>query len=178
MKHAIAVVLLALLPMGAMADTPDSFYEFDTHTLLGDEVSLNQYEGRVCLVVNVASKCGLTPQYKELQALYAEIGGEDFQILAFPSNDFMGQEPGSPEEIAAFCESNYQVTFPMFEKVHVKGESQHPIYQFLSADFEEPSWNFTKYLVDRSGKVVHRFDPRTAPDDEAMRKRIDEALAD
>ena len=178
MKYALVAAVLALLPMNAPADQPESLYDFDTHTLAGEEVSLQEYEGQVALVFNVASKCGLTPQYKGLQALYAEIGGEDFTILAFPSNDFMGQEPGSPEEIMEFCESNYQVTFPMFEKVHVKGDDKHPIYQFLSTGSEEPNWNFTKYLVDRSGKVVRRFDPRTAPDDPELRKMIDEALAD
>jgi glutathione peroxidase len=178
MKHTLVVIMLVLLPTAGEADTPESFFAFETHTLLGEEVSLNQYEGQVCLVVNVASKCGLTPQYKGLQALYAELGEEDFEILAFPSNDFMGQEPGSPEEIAAFCWTNYQVTFPIFEKVHVKGDDKHPIFQFLSAEHEEPSWNFTKYLIDRSGKVVHRFDPRTSPDDEKLRALIKETLAD
>ena len=141
------------------------------------EASLDAYRGKVCLVVNVASKCGLTPQYEKLQALYEELGGDDFEILAFPSNDFMGQEPGSPEEIAAFCEKNYGVTFPMFEKVKVTGDDKDPVYQFLCRDQKEPDWNFTKYLVDRDGKVLHRFAPRTAPDDAELRKMIDDALA-
>jgi glutathione peroxidase len=178
MKIALAVTLLALLPLSAGADTPQSFFDFETHTLMGEEISLQEYAGKVCLVVNVASKCGLTPQYKGLQALYEELGGDDFTILAFPSNDFQGQEPGTPEEIATFCQSNYGVTFPMFEKVKVTGKDKAPIYRFLTADLEEPSWNFTKYLVDRDGKVLHRFDPRTAPDDEKLRARIDEALGE
>jgi glutathione peroxidase len=177
MKIALAVAILALLPLGSGAEEPQSLFEFETHTLLGEEVSLDQYAGRVCLVVNVASKCGLTPQYEGLQALYTELGGDDFTILAFPSNDFMDQEPGSPEEIASFCDKEYGVTFPMFEKVHVKGDEKSPIYEFLSADLEEPTWNFTKYLVGRDGKVLHRFDPRTKPEDPQLRKRIEDAIA-
>jgi len=178
MKIALAVAALALLPLGSGAEEPQSLFEFETRTLQGEEVSLDQYAGRVCLVVNVASKCGLTPQYEGLQALYTELGGDDFTILAFPSNDFLEQEPGSPEEIARFCEKEYGVTFPIFEKVHVKGEEKAPIYRFLSADLEEPTWNFTKYLVDREGKVLHRFDPRTAPEDPQLRTKIREALED
>jgi glutathione peroxidase len=167
--------LLALVPAGS-ADETKSLYDFSTHTLLGEETSLDQYRGQVCLVVNVASKCGLTPQYKGLQALQDELGDEDFTILGFPSNDFMGQEPGAPEEIAAFCEKNYGVTFPMFEKVKVKGDGKSEIYRYLSAEHEEPDWNFTKYLVGRDGQVIQRFDPRTAPEDPKLREQIEKAI--
>lgn len=169
--------LLAAGPVGpAHSGESASLYDFETHTLMGEETSLDQYRGKITLVVNVASKCGLTPQYEGLQKLQTEFGGDDFTILAFPSNDFKGQEPGSPEEIAAFCEKNYGVTFPMFEKVHVKGDEKCAIYQFLSADFEEPTWNFTKYLVGRDGKVLYRFDPKTTPEDATLRAKITEAL--
>jgi glutathione peroxidase len=160
----------------ARTEEPASLYDFPTHTLMGEETSLDQYRGKVSLVVNVASKCGLTPQYKGLQALQEELGGDDFTILAFPSNDFREQEPGTPAEIAEFCEKNYGVTFPMFEKVRVTGDEKCAIYEFLTTDFEEPSWNFTKYLVDREGKVLYRFDPKTTPEDETLRAKIAEAL--
>lgn len=177
MRAALTSLLLFVLVAGpARADEPRSLYDFPTHTLMGEETSLDQYEGMVTLVVNVASKCGNTPQYAGLQDLQDELGGEDFTILAFPSNDFGGQEPGTPAEIASFCEKNYGVTFPMFEKVHVKGDDKCDIYRFLSADLEEPTWNFTKYLVGRDGKVLYRFDPKTQPDDEDLRAKIAEAL--
>lgn len=175
----VAVIVLALLGViaaGTDAAAPRTFFDFQTRTLLGKDASLADYSGKVCLVVNVASECGLTPQYKGLQALQQELGGDDFTVLGFPSNDFMEQEPGSPEEIAAFCEKNYGVTFPMFEKMAVTGENKSELYQFLSADFEEPTWNFTKYLIGRDGQVLYRFGPKTAPDDPGLREKIDEAL--
>jgi glutathione peroxidase len=143
----------------------------------GAEEPLDTYRGKVVLVVNVASKCGLTPQYKGLEALYLEKQEDGLVILGFPANNFMGQEPGTNEQIAAFCEENYGVTFPMFEKISVKGDDAHPLYQGLAAETEEPSWNFTKYLLDREGRLVERYGPRTAPDDETLRARIDELLA-
>lgn len=158
------------------SETPTDFYAFTTHTLLGEEASLDAYRGRICLVVNVASKCGLTPQYKGLQALQDELGGDDFTVLAFPSNDFGGQEPGTPQEIATFCEKNYGVTFPVFEKMPVTGEHKSEIYRFLSTGHDEPDWNFTKYLIGRDGSVIERFGPKTTPDDPALRAAIDAAL--
>lgn len=154
-----------------------SFYSLQTRTLEGEEVSLTDYEGKVALVVNVASKCGLTPQYEGLEALHGELADRGFTVLGFPSNDFMNQEPGSPEEIRAFCSSTYGVTFPMFEKSQVKGEAKSPVYERLTRELEEPTWNFTKYLVDRSGRVLHRFPPQTAPDDPELRAKIEAALA-
>ena len=177
MKRALLLsATMILLVAPARADGPGSLYDFSTHTLMGEETSLDQYRGKVTLVVNVASKCGLTPQYEGLQALQEELGGDDFTILAFPANDFKNQEPGTPAEIAAFCEKNYGVTFPMFEKVKVTGDDKCEIYQFLTRDFEEPTWNFTKYLVDREGHVLYRFDPKTTPEDETLRQKIAEAL--
>ena len=132
--------------------------------------------GRPALLVNVASKCGLTPQYEGLEKLHRELSGAGFAVLGFPSNDFMGQEPGTPEEIRAFCDAKYQVTFPLFEKVAVKGDGKCDLYRFLTAGgLEEPTWNFTKYLVGRDGRVIARFGPRTAPDDPELRAAIDAA---
>jgi len=154
-----------------------SFYELQTRTLEGEAVSLADYRGAVSLVVNVASKCGLTPQYEGLEALHREFSERGFVVLGFPSNDFMNQEPGTPEQIRAFCSETYGVSFPMFEKVHVKGDAQGMVYRHLTRDLEEPTWNFTKYLVDREGRVLYRFPPRTAPDDPDLRARIEAALA-
>ncbi|MEO0483614.1 MAG: glutathione peroxidase [Planctomycetota bacterium] len=147
----------------------------------GEPQELIEYEGKVVLMVNVASRCGLTGQYEPLQALYEAKKDEGFVVLGFPANDFMGQEPGSNEEIAEFCQMNFGVTFPMFAKISVKGDEKHPLYTRLSELPEpmggEPSWNFTKYLVGRDGKVVRRFDPRTKPDDEAFVAEVERLLA-
>lgn len=147
----------------------------------GTSERLDTYKGKVILLVNVASKCGLTPQYEGLQALYEAKKEKGFIVLAFPANNFMGQEPGTNEEIAAFCESRYNVTFPMFEKVSVKGKDACELYKHLASLPKplggEPSWNFTKFLIDREGNVVQRFEPRTKPDAKELVSRIDELLA-
>ena len=153
-----------------------SFYGQSTRTLAGEPVELSEYRGKVALVVNVASKCGLTPQYEGLERLYDELAPRGFVILGFPSNDFMGQEPGTPAEIREFCSVNYGVSFPLFEKVKVKGEQKCDLYRLLTAELDEPDWNFTKYLVDHRGAVVARFGPRTKPGDAALRARIEELL--
>ena len=153
-------------------------WDFSVHTLEGAPTKLSDYQGQVALVVNVASKCGLTPQYKGLEALYRSRKDQGFVVLAFPSNDFMGQEPGTAEEIRFFCTENYDVTFPMFEKMKVKGEGKSEIYGFLTAGgLEDPSWNFTKFLVGKDGQVMARFAPKTAPDDAELTAAIDKALA-
>ncbi len=189
---ALALVLIigtgiALFSLrGALAtgvQTPEgtsegALWSQQTHTLAGEATSLEPWQGQVALVVNVASKCGLTPQYEGLEALYQELQGDGFVVLGFPSNDFMGQEPGTAEEIRSFCDTNYQISFPLFEKMPVKGEGKSELYQFLTAGgLEEPTWNFTKYLVDRQGKVLARFAPRTTPDDEEMRAAILAAIS-
>ena len=134
-------------------------------------------DGQVALVVNLASKCGLTPQYEGLEALYRERKADGLVILGFPSNDFMGQEPGTAEEIREFCSTNYGVTFPLMAKIQVKGDGRNEIYNWLIAGgLEEPTWNFTKYLVGRDGKVIARFAPRTKPDDPELLAAIDAAL--
>jgi glutathione peroxidase len=153
-------------------------WDYSVRTLEGAPASLSDYQGQVALVVNVASKCGLTPQYKGLEALYRSRNDQGFVILAFPSNDFMGQEPGTAEEIRFFCTENYDVTFPMFEKMKVKGEGKSEIYEFLTAGgLEDPSWNFTKFLVGKDGQVIARYAPKTAPDDAELTAAIDQALA-
>ncbi len=145
-------------------------------SITGEPVDLNQYRGKVILVVNTASQCGLTPQYAQLQALYEQHKDEGLVILGFPSNDF-NQETGSNDDIAAFCDARYGVSFPMFAKVSIKGQDPHPLYAQLSALSEEPSWNFTKYLIDREGNFVTRFDPRTSPSSEALVSKVNELLA-
>jgi glutathione peroxidase len=141
-------------------------------------VNLKQsYGGQVLLVVNTASKCGFTPQYEGLEALQREYAGQGFSVLGFPSNDFMGQEPGSEEEIKEFCTLTYGVQFPMFEKVHVKGEKTTPLYRSLSqATGVSPGWNFHKYLISRDGRVVANFSSKVKPDDPALLAAIESEL--
>ena len=157
----------------------DSFYSLSTKTLEGEPAELKAYAGKVALVVNVASECGNTPQYTGMEKLYEELKDKGFVILGFPSNDFGGQEPGSPAQIREFCTSKYKVTFPMFEKVVTKaGDNQSPLYANLSkqAGGDLPNWNFSKYLVDRSGKVVKYYKANVTPEDATLRADIAAAL--
>jgi len=147
------------------------FYDFKVSDIVGKEYDFSQLKGKKVMIVNTASKCGLTPQYEGLQKLYEEYGGEGFVILGFPANNFSNQEPGSNEEIQAFCNEKYDVTFPLMSKVSVKGDDQHPLYAWLTkkslngfAD-SEVSWNFQKYLIDEKGNLVKVVTPRTKPDD-------------
>ena len=154
--------------------------EIPLKTISGAPASLSDYAGKVLLIVNVASQCGLTPQYEGLEALYRSHRDAGLVVLGFPANDFAGQEPGSAAEIMAFCTTNFGVDFPMFEKMVVKGPDKHPLYAALLDAIPDPSeirWNFEKFLVGRDGKVIARFDPRTAPDDPALITAIDAALA-
>lgn len=155
------------------------------HTVIdidGKPRKLSDFRGDVVLIVNVASRCGLTPQYEGLERLYRAHRKEGFTVLAFPANDFGAQEPGTNEEIRAFCTERYEVTFPLFSKISVKGEDQHPLYRQLARQPEpiggDPAWNFTKFLVNRNGEVVARFEPRTAPEDPKLRERLRELLAE
>ncbi|MGB8276966.1 MAG: glutathione peroxidase [Methylovirgula sp.] len=144
-------------------------YDFSAKKLGGDELSLDTFRGTVLLIVNVASKCGFTPQYEGLEALYRKYAPRGFAVLGFPCNQFGGQEPGDAAEIAQFCQRTYDVTFPMFDKIDVNGMSAHPLYKFLKAEqtgvlgTEPIKWNFTKFLVDRQGRVMGRFAPTTKP---------------
>jgi len=149
-------------------------YDFTATSLSGDEVPLKRFEGQVLLIVNTASKCGFTPQYQGLEALQREFSPRGFAVLGFPCNQFGGQEPGDARQIADFCESKYDVTFPMFSKIDVNGFDAHPLYDYLKKEKSGllgPSikWNFTKFLVDRASRVVARHAPTTTPD--ALKKR-------
>lgn len=174
----ISLLIGSLLFMGLITE---SIYDFEMKSLSGDDISLSQYEGDVLLIVNTASECGYTPQYKELQKLYEEYGDKGFYVLGFPANNFGGQEPGSDEEIAQFCEMNYGVTFPMFSKISVKGEDQHPLYQYLTSadhlDVEgEIGWNFEKFLIDRNGNIVRRFKSNVTPMSKELIGSLEEIL--
>jgi glutathione peroxidase len=136
------------------------------------------FEGKVLLVVNTASKCGYTPQYEGLEKLHRELADQGFAVLGFPSNDFMGQEPGSEEEIREFCTNTYGVQFPMFQKVSVKGKDADPLFvELAKATGQEPGWNFHKYLIGKDGEVIQSFPSRVKPDSEELRKAIEAALA-
>lgn len=171
-------------------------YSIPVKTIDGAETDLSQYKGKALLIVNVASKCGLTPQYEGLQKLYTDMKDKGFEILAFPANNYLGQEPGTEEEIKDFCSTNYNVTFPMFAKLSTKGDDQHPLYKYLTETkpdtdvndgaleerlkgFDQrrstPSevlWNFEKFLVDQNGEIVARFAPDVAPDDARLLEKI------
>lgn len=145
-----------------------SLYNIRVNTIDGEEITLKKFEGKVLLIVNTASKCGLTPQYSELEKLYQKFGEDKFEILGFPCNQFGNQEPGGSDEIQKFCQINYGVTFPMFEKIDVKGSNIHPLFKHLVEQKkgllnDEIKWNFTKFLVDAKGNVVSRFAPTTKP---------------
>jgi glutathione peroxidase len=144
-----------------------SVYDFKAKTIRGEEISLETYKGKVLLIVNTASKCGLTPQYEGLQALYERYKDEGLVILGFPCNQFKEQEPESEEKIEAFCKLNYGVTFPLFAKVDVIGDNAHPLFKYLTsrgpAEQFDIKWNFAKFLVDREGNVVERIDPQVTP---------------
>jgi glutathione peroxidase len=175
----LAAAVLSASPVAAdPAPKVGSFYELQTKALDGKPSDLGQYKGKVALVVNVASQCGFTPQYKGLQALRDEMKGRGFEVLGFPSNDFGGQEPGSPEEIATFCQKNYGVTFPIFQKLVTKeGAEQSPIYAWLGQSGNLPKWNFSKYVIGKDGTVRAFFGSKTTPEDAALREAIEKALA-
>jgi glutathione peroxidase len=159
-----------------------SIYDQRINTLEGDPADLHQFEGKVLLMVNVASKCGLTPQYEGLEKLHEQYSTRGFEVLGFPCNQFMGQEPGTPEEIREFCSTTYGVQFPIFEKIDVNGDQQHPLFaeleQTADADGEagDVKWNFEKFLVSPEGKVVGRFRPQVTPDDPALVAAIEAQL--
>lgn len=149
-------------------------------TLSGKETSLADYKGKVVLVVNTASKCGLTPQYKALEEIYDKYRRKDFVVLGFPCNDFGNQEPGTEKEIKEFCKTSFDISFPLMEKVHVKGPEQHPLYTALSgkegAFPGDVAWNFGKFLIGKDGKPIARFEPKTTPDSPEVTEAIEKAL--
>ena len=155
-----------------------SFYETKAVSINGEEVEMKSYKGKKILVVNVASQCGLTPQYSELEQLYQRYS-ENLVVLGFPSNQFLKQEPGSNEDIANFCSKNYSITFPLFEKTMVKGSNKNAVYDWLADpdkngwNSKAPTWNFTKYLIDENGKLIRRFSPRITPLSEEVTSLIE-----
>lgn len=168
--------LLLLSTSMNQADPVSSLYDLKVTALDGTPVDLAQYKGKVALVVNTASKCGFTPQYAGLEKLYTDYKEKGFVILGFPSNDFRGQEPGTAQEIATFCSTKYNVTFPMFEKVKTKGKDQSPVYQFVTSSHGQPKWNFHKYLIDKNGQVIGEFPSKVTPESPELRTAIDAAL--
>lgn len=174
---ATVLVLASVAIVGASAQAM-SFYDLKTNTLAGRPADLAQYRGTVSLVVNVASYCGYTPQYTGLERIHRELKGKGFNVLGFPSNDFGEQEPGTAQEIADFCRLTYDVSFPMFEKVITRsGSGQSPVYAFLGRSGKLPAWNFSKYLIDRQGRVVAFFPSDVTAEDPQLRAAITRALA-
>jgi glutathione peroxidase len=170
-------------PTKVSAQKQGSPLDFTVKTIDGQEKKLSEYKGKVVLLVNVASKCGLTPQYTALESTYEKYKEQGFVIIGFPANNFGSQEPGTNEEIKQFCTSKYNVTFPMMSKISVKGDDKHPLYKFLTegkagqefaGDIE---WNFAKFLVDRNGNVIARFGSRTTPDSPQVSGAVEKALA-
>ena len=172
----------AVCVLSALAFAASSVHDFTLDSLKGDPTPLAGFKGKVMLVVNVASQCGFTPQYEGLQALYVKYKDQGLVITGFPANNFGGQEQGSNEEIGAFCKSKYGVTFPMFSKISVKGDDIAPLYKFLTDKTANPKtggeiqWNFTKFLVDRNGKVIQRFEPAVKPQAPELESAIVAAL--
>src|SRR5258705_4951400 len=171
--------LLVMLTSSAFAAS--SVHEFSLPSIDGAPAPLSAYKGKVALIVNVASQCGYTPQYAGLEKLYGKYKDKGFVILGFPANNFGAQEPGTNEEIKTFCSRKYSVTFPLYAKISVKGADQAPLYAYLTTDTApgiagEIKWNFTKFLVDRNGKVVQRFEPETTPDSKEVIAAIEKQL--
>lgn len=157
-----------------------ALYDIQVQDIKGQSRTLDEYQGKVLLIVNTASKCGFTPQFEGLQKLHQELGGRGFEVLGFPCNQFMSQDPGDNDEISQFCSLNYGVDFPMFAKIEVNGPNTHPLYRFLKSEAkglmgsEKVKWNFTKFLVNQNGQVVKRYPPTSKP--EAIRKDIEQLL--
>jgi len=163
--------------------TPGSIYDIVVQDITGNGLSMSDFEGSVLLIVNTASRCGFTKQYEGLENLYQAYKDSGFAVLGFPANNFMNQEPGSNEEIQTFCTTRFNVTFPLFSKISVKGDDMHPLYTFLTDKTTNPefegsiTWNFNKFLIGKDGSVIGRFDTRTEPESEEIITAIEEALA-
>jgi glutathione peroxidase len=177
----LALIVISVLAQGVLAETKNSVYDYPLKDIDGKSTSLKDYKGKVVLLVNVASQCGYTPQYKGLEAIYEKYKGQGFTIVGVPCNDFGSQEPGTNEEIKQFCSSKYSVTFPMMDKVHVKGPEQNPLYARLTGkDAEFPGdvkWNFGKFLIGKDGKILQRFDSKVTPESPELTSAIEKALA-
>lgn len=176
----ITLLLTLALAQVASAQTK-SLYDIPLKDIDGKDTSLKQYQGKVLLIVNVATYCGNTPQYAPLEAMQKKYEAQGFTVLGFPCNDFAGQEPGTPDEIKTFCSKTYSVTFPLFEKLHVKGPEQHPLYTDLSGPGSpfpgDVKWNFGKFLIGRDGKILKRFEPGVKPDTTAVVTAVEAAIA-
>src|ERR1051326_2206605 len=181
MKSILMTCTLLLASM-ALAQNKTSLYEIPLKDIDGKDTSLKAYQGKVLLVVNVASQCGLTPQYKALEAIHRKYKEKGFTVLGFPCNDFGSQEPGTAEEIKKFCSEKYEVSFPLFAKLHVKGAEQHPLYAALTGkDSPFPGdikWNFGKFLIGKDGKILKRFDSAVKPDSSELVKAIETARSE
>ncbi len=190
MKNAIKYVLVAAVVWSAVLsaqtgakkmEKQPKLYSYTMKTIDGKDKPLSDYKGKVLLIVNVASKCGNTPQYKELESVYEKYKDRGFMVLGFPANNFLGQEPGTNDEIKKFCTLNYGVTFDMFSKISVKGSDQDSLYQYLTKESPVPgavTWNFQKYLVDKKGDVVEKFTPRTKPEEKEVIDKIEQLLSE
>lgn len=172
MKLLVSLVFGAVLTMSAA----ESAHEFTMNAIDGKPVALKSFAGKAVLFVNVASRCGYTPQYKGLEALYRKYKDQGLVVVGVPSNNFGAQEPGTDEEIASFCKRNYDVSFPMMSKVDVKGPSMTPLYSYLTKTGGDVKWNFTKFLVGKDGKVIERFEPGVDPMDAKLTAAIEKAL--
>jgi glutathione peroxidase len=174
--------IAALSLMSGFLFGASNVYEFTSNSIDGKPMPLANFQGKVMLIVNVASKCGFTPQYEGLEALYEKYKDQGFVIAGFPANNFMGQEPGTNDEIKTFCSRKYNVQFPLYSKISVKGEDKAPLYQFLTDPTANPKtggeikWNFTKFLVDRNGKVIARFEPAVTPQSPEVIAAVEKAL--
>ncbi len=177
----MALFSALLLAQAVSAENPVPLHSISVKDINGKETSLKAYQGKVFLVVNVASQCGLTPQYQALEAVHQKYQAKGFAVLGFPCNDFGAQEPDSNEEIKKFCSSKYSVTFPLYDKLHVKGPEQHPLYAALTGKNSpfpgDVKWNFGKFLIGRDGKILKRFEPGVTPDSAEVTQAIDAALA-
>lgn len=181
MKTLAAIIIFLSMSFTTADTTTESVYEFKPTNINGKETSLSKYSGKVLLIVNTASECGFTPQYEGLQAVYEKYDDDGLVVLGFPANNFGGQEPGTDEEIKQFCKVNYDVGFPMFSKVSVKGDDQHPLFSYLTTaenpDFTgEIKWNFEKFLIDKNGKLVHRYRSDVKPQNDKILRAIEKEL--
>jgi glutathione peroxidase len=179
MKNIITTAIIIMISLTGISQTKN-LHSFKVKAIDGSEFDLATLKGKKVMIVNTASKCGFTPQYKTLQELYDRYGGENFEIIGFPANNFMKQEPGTNEEIQEFCSINYGVTFPMMEKISVKGEDIHPLYKWLTEKLEngklnaKVTWNFQKFMIDENGNLVDYLLPATSPDDKKVLQWLSE----
>jgi glutathione peroxidase len=178
----ISVIICTMALLSAFILTKKTIYDFSVKDIDGNNVQLSKYKGKTVLIVNVASKCGLTPQYKDLEEIYKKYKVEGLEILAFPANDFMNQEPGTNEEIKQFCQNNYQVSFTVFSKISVQGKDMHPLYKYLTKKTENGfsdapvKWNFQKFLIGKNGKLLEVFKPGDKVNDSSIEAKIVKAL--